>query len=269
MMRRLPRFFQCLSRLLLVAVVSAAYTAQARADIWQPEPGTTWQWQLQGAVATDIVVQVYDIDLFDAPISLIDQLHGLGRKVICYFNAGAFENWRPDATAFPRQLKGRALEGWPGERWLDIRKLKRLAPIMQARLDMAVAKGCDGVEPDNLDGYQNRSGFRLKPRHQLAYNRALASWAHQRGLSIGLKNDLAQVRQLLSHFDWALNEQCFAYDECDLLVPFIQARKAVFSVEYTGDPAEFCPRAKAAGFSTLLLPLALDGSSRVDCLALF
>jgi hypothetical protein len=269
-MRLLRRLFQLHFQLAAVlAAVSIGYPLHACGASWQPAPGTTWYIQLQGAVGADIDVQVYDIDLFDAPQSLIDQLHGLGRKVICYFNAGAFENWRPDAAVFSKRLKGRALEGWPGERWLDIRKLKRLAPIMQARLDMAVAKGCDGVDPDNLDGYQNRSGFPLKPRHQLAYNKALASWAHQRGLSIGLKNDLAQVRQLLSHFDWALNEQCFAYDECDLLAPFIQARKAVFSVEYTGDPAEFCPKAMAAGFSTLLLPLALDGSSRVDCLAPF
>lgn len=253
----------------VMALACAICAAPAMADIWQPEPGSSWAIQLQGVVATDIEAQIFDIDLFEATPALIDRLHGMGRKVVCYFNAGAFEKWRPDASAFPRHLKSKTLKGWPGERWLDIRKLKRLAPIMQARLDMAIAKGCDGVDPDNLDGYQNRSGFRLKPRHQLAYNRALAAWAHQRGLSVGLKNDLAQVSQLQDDFDWALNEQCFAYDECDLLAPFVQAGKAVFSIEYTGDPAMVCPKANAAGFSTLLLPLPLDGSYRVDCLDRF
>lgn len=42
---------------------------------------------------------------------------------------------------------------------------------MQARLDLAVQKGCDGVEPDNVDGYQNNSGFPLTAQDQLAYNR--------------------------------------------------------------------------------------------------
>ena len=40
---------------------------------------------------------------------------------------------------------------------------------------------------------------------------------------MGLKNDLDQVPQLLPYFDWALNEECMAYDECDLLAPFIDA----------------------------------------------
>ncbi len=47
-----------------------------------------------------------------------------------------------------------------------------------------------------------------------------------------LKNDLGQVRDLLPYFDAALNEQCFQYDECNRLRPFMSAGKAVFTVEY-------------------------------------
>jgi len=36
-------------------------------------------------------------------------------------------------------------------------------------------------------------------------------------------------------FDWALNEECLSYDECDLLKPFLEAGKAVFHVEYVDD----------------------------------
>ena len=164
---------------------------------------------------------------------------------------------------FPESVLGDPLEGWPGERWLDIRQIDLLAPIMSARLDLAQSKGCDGVEPDNIDGYANQSGFQLSADDQLAYNRWLAEQAHLRQLSIGLKNDLDQVSDLLPHFDWALNEQCFQYNECDLLLPFIQAGKAVFGVEYELEPDAFCSQANALDFDWLKKNLELDAGPHI------
>ena len=218
--------------------------------IWQPTPGTSWQWQLTGTIDTSFDVQMYDIDLFDTPKSTIDTLHGQGRVVICYFSAGSWEDWRPDAADFPANVKGNS-NGWPGEKWLDIRNIAALSPIMQARLDLAVDKGCDGVEPDNVDGYNNKTGFPLTGNDQLTYNRWLADQAHARGLSVGLKNDVEQVTQLEPYFNWALDEQCFEYNECDLLLPFVQAGKAVFGVEYSGSLASFCPEANSMDFDWL------------------
>lgn len=231
--------------------------------IWSPSPGTSWQWQLTGAVDTSFNVQMYDIDLFDTPPSVIESLHNQGRVVICYFSAGSWENWRPDAGQFPAGVKGRS-NGWAGEKWLDIRALDVLGPVMAARLDLAVAKGCDGVEPDNVDGYQNNSGFSLTPQDQLAFNIWLAEQAHARGLSIGLKNDLDQVSVLEPYFDWALSEQCYQYRECDALTPFVAAGKAVFGVEYVGDPGEFCSITNALDFDWLKKDLDL-GASRIAC----
>jgi len=225
---------------------------------WQPSPRTSWQWQLSGTIDTSFDVQMYDIDLFDAPQSVIDQLHADSRVVICYFSAGSWEDWRPDAAQFPESLLGEDLEGWPGERWLDIRALPILGPLMAARLDLAKQKGCDGVEPDNVDGYSNTTGFPLSYEDQLAYNTWLAEEAHARGLSIGLKNDLAQIADLLAEFDWALNEQCFQYDECDLLLPFVQSGKAVFGVEYELEPEEFCSQANTMDFDWLRKNWELD-----------
>ena len=135
---------------------------------------------------------------------------------------------------------------------------------MAARLDLAVSKGCDGVEPDNVDGYANDSGFPLTGDDQLRYNRWLARQAHQRGLSVGLKNDLGQVADLVDDFDWALNEQCFQYDECDQLLLFFAKNKAVFGVEYQGRPEDFCPRANSMNFDWLKKKIDLD-AWRISC----
>lgn len=232
--------------------------------VWHPSPNTSWQWQLTGTIDTSYDVDMYDIDLFDVPQGVIDELHSDGRIVICYFSAGSYENWRPDASDFPAVVLGDPLDGWPGERWLDIRRLDLLGPIMAARMDLAVQKGCDGVEPDNVDGYANESGFPLTAEDQLTYNIWLSAEAHQRGLSIGLKNDLDQIPQLLPYFDWALNEQCFQYDECELLLPFVDAGKAVFGVEYEGETADFCPQANAYNFDWLLKDINL-GPERFSC----
>jgi len=129
-----------------------------------------------------------------------------------------------------------------------------------------VTRGCDGVEPDNVDAYANASGFPLTAADQLDFNRFLATEAHARGLSVGLKNDLGQVTALVADFDWALDEECFRYSECGTLQPFIDAGKAVFQVEY-GDMAlatTVCPQANALDFDTLIKNLDLD-AWRIAC----
>lgn len=111
---------------------------------------------------------MYDIDLFEVPQATIDLLHSQNRIVICYFSAGSWEDWRPDASQFPSSVIGNELDGWPGEKvrtnscfltekWLDIRATK-VRQLMQARMDLAVQKKCDGLEPDNVDGYKNDPG---------------------------------------------------------------------------------------------------------------
>jgi len=228
------------------------------ATIWHPTSNTTWQWQLEGTIDTSIDVAVYDIDLVEAPQAKIDTLHGAGRKVICYFSAGTYEDYRPDSAQFTAAVKGNGVDGWPGEFWLDTRSAT-VRTIMTARLDLAVSKHCDGVEPDNVDGYENNPGFPLTNSTQLDYDTFLATEAHSRGLSVGLKNDVDQVDTLEPSFDWTLNEQCSQYDECDTLQPFVAANKAVFHCEYSSS----CPTA-VTGFSTILKSLDLD-APRTAC----
>jgi len=232
--------------------------------IWQPAPLTTWQWQLSGTINTSFDVAMYDIDLFDSPQATITELLDAGRVVICYFSAGSWEEWRPDADSYPPEVLGNPLDGWPDERWVDIRRLDVLGPILEARMDLALSKGCIGLEPDNVDAYANASGFPLTANDQLVFNRFLATEAHTRGLSVGLKNDLDQIPDLVGDFDWALNEQCYEFAECDTLQPFIDADKAVFGVEYSGDENVFCPYFNALGYSWLKKNIELD-AWRIDC----
>lgn len=240
-------------------------TGDAAANAWQPPANTSWQWQLSGTVDTSVNVSMYDVDLFDTPQATIDALHAAGRRVICYVDAGSWEPNRPDSAQFPAAVLGDVMQGWPDEKWLDIRDA-RVAQLIDARLDVAVTKHCDGVEPDNVDGYANTTGFPLAASDQLAYNSHLATAAHARGLSVGLKNDLDQVTDLVADFDWALNEQCFQYSECAQLAPFVTAGKAVFEVEYGSASlaTTVCPQANSDGFETLIKDLNLD-SWRVAC----
>ena len=229
-------------------------------SIWQPKLGTTWHWQLTGSLDMNVNVQMYDIDLFDTSAQTIAQLQAKGRTVICYFSAGSYEDWRPDKAAFPAAAKGLKMDGWD-ELWLDIRAAN-VRDIMRKRLDLAQQKGCDGVEPDNVDGYQNKTGFPLTAQDQLDFNRFLAKEAHQRSLSIGLKNDLDQVKQLVGDFDWALNEECLSYSECNLLQPFLDAGKAVFHVEYDKTKSQICPKVPT-GFSSMIKHWDLDAWATV------
>src|SRR2546428_1095597 len=228
-----------------------------------PRLRASLQIQLSTPVDQSVNAQVYDIDLFDNSAAVVSALHASGRHVICYLSAGSYEDWRPDAAQFPAVVKGNS-NGWPGEKWLDIRRLDLLGPIMQARMDLCRQKGFDAVEPDNIDGYTNKTGFPLTYQDQLAYNTFLANAAHARGLSVGLKNDVEQVGDLVSSFDWALNEQCFQYSECNTLTPFVAAGKAVFEVEYKVQTSQFCPQANAMNFNAQKKSTKLDASS-VQC----
>jgi len=201
--------------------------------VYQPKPGTKFQWQLSGCNKADTSVNadVFDFDLFETPVSKIKELQNKGKKVICYFSGGTIESWRDDAEEFLNKgVVLEEMEDWEDENWVNIRSSK-LKPLIQNRLDLAVEKGCDGVEIDNVDGYTFQEND-FTYNEQLSFNKWLASEAHKRNLSIGLKNDMGQIKDLLPHYDWALNEECYEYGECELYKPFINANKAVFGVSY-------------------------------------
>lgn len=223
----------------------------------RPPAHAGWQWQLDGRLDSTVPARVYDVDGFDTSRAHVRRLHRAGRYVVCYVNAGAWERWRPDAARFPRELLG-ADNGWPGERWLDVRRIEQLAPLLRARFARCRAKGFDAVEPDNVDGYTNDSGFPLTGADQLRFNRWVARAVHAQGLAVALKNDLEQARALAPSFDFAVLEQCFQYDECASARPFLRAGKGVYDAEYELATSDFCDQARRLGINAIRKRLGLD-----------
>ena len=246
------------------ATTTAVTVAAAPAAVWMPTPGTSFQIQYTGKVDTNLKVQMFDLDAYDTSAATIATIKSKGAKVICYFSAGSYENYRADKSSFPASVLGKTMDGWPDERWLDIRQIAVLRDIMGKRMDTAVQKGCDGVDPDNMDGYTNATGFPLTAADQLNYNKMIAQEAHNRNLSVGLKNDIDQVKALAPYFDFAVNEQCNQYKECGVYTAFTSLNKAVFGMEYKLDPAAFCPKTNAANMDFLKKKLSLD-ATRTAC----
>jgi hypothetical protein len=232
------------------------------AGIWRPKPGTTWQWQLTGAIDTSIDAAMYDVDLFDAPQASIDKLHADGRVVICHFSAGVYEPGRPDSSQYPEVVLGNAVVGGAaGTRWVDIRK-PELRALLLARMDLAVSKHCDGIEPSRIDVLFNETGFGFNQADSLQFPRFLAREGHARNLSVGMVNDLDQIVQLGADFDWALTEACDEHNECPKLAPFTDAGKAVFNCEYRDASflSTVCASTEPRHLSTILKDRALDAS---------
>ncbi len=214
------------------------------------------------------ILDVNGKDSWNVPDDTITRLHQMGKKVICYVDLGVYEDYRPDAYKFPKSVIGKADIGWAGSYWLDIRQINILLPIMTARMKMCKDKGFDAIEPDEMVNYSNPSGFPLTYQDQINYNIAIANAAHGMGMSIGLKDDIEQSKDLVNYFDWNLNEECYQYNECEGyeggLSLFVKAGKPVFVAEYQGQTSNFCPKANAQNYNAIKFPLNLNGG-RYPC----
>jgi hypothetical protein len=246
-----------------IAMLALSIGAPAAAR-WAPPQQLSWYWQLTGNVNNSYPAAAYDIDGFDNGASEVSALHAARKHVICYIDVGTWENWRADAIKFPSSVLGNN-NGWPGERWLDVRQLSVLEPIMTARFQMCKQKGFDAIEPDNMDGWENDTGFPISSQDQLRYNQWVAKEAHALGLAVLQKNDPEQAAALEPYFDGVLDEQCNEYSECSSFRPYLNAGKPVLNAEYNLQPGQFCSADNSAGIMGALYSINLDGSEYQPC----
>ena len=229
---------------------------------YKPKPRTSsWQIQIQGRIKTSVRARFFSIDVSKSA-KIVRAFKRRGRRVACYINAGAWENFRGDKNAFPPEVLGAEYDGFPEERWLDIRRIDLLAPILRARIETCRAKGFDGVDPDNVNGFENETGFPLTADDQLRFNTWLANEVHARGLSVGLKNDGTQAGVLVPYFDWVIVEECIQQKNCAEYAPFARARKAIFAIEYRKPTRRACAQAKRRKISVVFKALALRAPRR-------
>ncbi|KAF2501343.1 hypothetical protein BU16DRAFT_196515 [Lophium mytilinum] len=243
---------------------------KATATVWQPAAGSQLQMILSKTIDTSksLVpdVGIFDVDLFDTSSTIIAALKAKNKKVICYFSAGSYEPNRSDSSDFTSSDLGKVMDGWPDEKWLDIRTAN-VKSIMAKRIQLAADKGCDGIDPDNVDGFANDSGFSLKASDATTFVKYLATTAKSKNLAIGLKNALAIIPDVVDSIQFAVNEQCHEYDECDVYSDLTNQGKPVFNVEYpdsapkvsTSDRTKFCAAYDGVTLSTTLKTLDLDG----------
>jgi hypothetical protein len=257
----------CLALIAGFSAASAAAAPGLAADDpprWTPPAQLTWYWQLQGPVSNNQPVAAYDIDGFEIGAEQVSALHGLGKHVICYIDVGTAENFRPDYRSFPASVLGHS-NGWPGEKWIDIRQLGVVEPIMARRFEMCREKGFDAVEPDNIEAFDNKSGFAITAAQQLTYNEWVAEEVHALGMAVLQKNDPQQTPELESYFDGALTEQCNQYRECEAFGLYTAAGKPVLNAEYRLPTSKFCSSDEARGFMGARFAVALKGKRFQPC----
>ncbi len=214
---------------------------------------------------------VYDIDGFDNPATTVAALKAQGAYTVCYISVGTAENWRPDYSSFPAGILGKS-NGWPGEVWINTSPsgpyYAQLQAIMVARFQMCKAKGFNALEPDNMDGSENSTGFNITIAQGDAYAEWIAQEAHSLGLAVLQKNFDDQSSVLQPYFDGIIDEQPFQYDSTSYLSAYTSVGKPVYDVEYAdqgANAATICPKANALGFNTTIFNTLLDGSLRIAC----
>jgi hypothetical protein len=240
------------------------------------------------ASGQQVAPSVFDIDIYQdgscytpnnfgiLNTAAVDALHGQGDKVIGYIDAGTAETWRPDYPQYQSFnascggcLFGKPVGGFRNEFWLNINTnvsgtnpntgqsetaQQFVLDELAARLAQARSAGVDAIEFDNVDAYQNKTGLTISGATQEQFDAAIANLAHTAGFAVGLKNDLGQAGDLQPYFDFAINEQCWQYRECNFPAPGLQAwpttyGKAVFNVEYKLATSKFCPQANSSSYN--------------------
>jgi hypothetical protein len=232
-------------RLSLIAVLTAgalaltgcSSSATEGAAIRELPTNVGFDYQLGGDYTPPAGVQIVTRDSTAHPAR--------GYYNICYING--FQTQDEDTTFWLtkhptlvlRSASGKPVfdPGWPDEMILDVStaaKRSAIAAVMDATIDHCKARGFEAVEFDNLDSY-SRSHHAFSLAADLAEAELLVAHAHSVGLAAGQKNtsELGGRGRSVAHYDFAVAEECYRYDECASYTSVYGAR--VLDIEYTDD----------------------------------
>jgi endo-alpha-1,4-polygalactosaminidase (GH114 family) len=229
-----------------------------------PKPLTSFSIVLGDELPENFTAEVIDLDAFNTTKEEIETLHKAGKKVFAYISVGSWEPYRNDSQDFPHEIIGNIYPGWEDEKFLNIKAIEKLSPIIQQRFDMIQSKGFDGIEPDNIDIYtvdmdqNDGTGFHITLEDTKKYVDFLIKEAHKRNLSIGQKNAPELTEQYGDLFDWALLEDPFYEEYADTFTLYPSHNKAVFALSYLDNTSKeiflqsICSQAQKLYFTAIL-----------------
>lgn len=227
-----------------------------------PNVTSSFHVQLDGEPDFSLPVDVMETDLYFTTPANVAQLHANGSYAIAYMNTGAWQPGMPDSGEYPPSVIGtKPMQGWHEERWLDIRQIAILRPIIHEKMQLAKDKGFDAVDPDNMDGYTNTDEFHLTKQDQIAFDKMVAEEAHSVGLAVMLKNSGDMMADLVNDFDGTVAEQAYKYNEAEIYQPMRDANKPVFVIEYNKPKKSEIQDAINRGFNMIKAKKSLDRSS--------
>jgi hypothetical protein len=189
-----------------------------------------WDWQI-GRVAPlertgTRAVDIYDIDGFLTTPAEVRAIHTSWQaatlphpRTFCYIDL-AWEVYRPDATpgggAFPARTLGNVYFGFPQERWIDVRALHALEPMLESRIRMCAAKGFDAVEFDDIDSFDppSTTGFHLTPGDWQNFLAYADNAVHRHGMTVLWKNSPLLSWWGRGYADGAVVEECYVFSQC-------------------------------------------------------
>ena len=228
-----------------------AVTEETAAFALLPPAGIP-DYQLGGSYVPQADVEIVVRDRLSTPDP--------GRYSICYINGfqtqpAELELW-PENTLLTDE-SGLVMDpDWPDEALLDTstnEKRVQILAVLKPWIQNCATAGYAAVEFDNLDSYTRTDGA-LTKADNLELATDLVAFTHAKGLAAGQKNAAEDAAELQSQasFDFAVSEECAAYDECSLYTDVY--REQVIDIEYTDQlPRSFASMCADAGVPSSMI----------------
>jgi hypothetical protein len=190
-----------------------------------------WDWQIGRVAALQRTggkaVDIYDIDGFLTTAAQVRAIKTTWQastlrhpRTICYLDL-AWEDYRPDASPavrgyFPASTLGHVYFGFPEERWVDLRQLDALKPMLRERVAMCARKGFDAVELDDIDSFDppSTTGFSLTPGDAENFLAYAFNEIHRYGMTALWKNSPYLSWWGRQYADGAVVEECYVSQAC-------------------------------------------------------